>query len=78
VKLSPGDAVLFATDGLHELRNRDDQDFSWEKLEQIWGQCRRKSAEESLELLFGAAIEFSEGGSEQHDDITAVVLKVCG
>lgn len=75
VELFAGDAVLFATDGLHELRNRDDQDFSWEKLEQIWGQCRRRSAEESLEFLFEEAKQFSAGGSEQHDDITAVVLK---
>jgi len=28
IRLSPGDAVLFATDGLHELRNNQDEDFS--------------------------------------------------
>jgi len=76
VELLPGDAVLFATDGLHELRNRDDQDFSWQKLTQIWQQCRYKSAEDSLDILFDEAKQFSEGGSEQHDDITAVVLKI--
>ena len=76
VQLSPGDAVLFATDGLHELRDRNDRDFTWEKLAEIWRQCRSQSVEESLGLIFAGAREFSEGGSEQQDDITAVVLKI--
>lgn len=78
VQLNPGDAVLFATDGLHELRDRYDKDFSWERLQDIWLQCRSKSAEESLGLVFEGARDFCEGGSEQQDDITAVVLKVRG
>ena len=75
-QLSPGDAVLFATDGLHEIRDRQDHDFSWERLGEIWHQCRRKSAEESLDYLFDGAVEFSRGGQSPHDDITAVVLKI--
>jgi sigma-B regulation protein RsbU (phosphoserine phosphatase) len=74
--LSPGDAVLFATDGLHEIRDRHDNDFSWERLGEIWHQCRNKSAEESLDYLFQGAVEFSHGGHAPHDDITAVVLKI--
>src|ERR1700690_3397928 len=75
VQLSPGDAVLFATDGLHELRNHQDDDFSWEKLAEIWRQCRCKSARGSLDLLFEEATSFSHHG-RQDDDVTAVVLKV--
>jgi sigma-B regulation protein RsbU (phosphoserine phosphatase) len=75
VQLSPGDAVLFATDGLHELRDNKDADFSWEKLSEIWRQCKCKSASGSLDLLFEEARSFSCGG-RQDDDITAVVLKV--
>ena len=75
VRLLPGDAVLFATDGLHELRDSHDQDFSWDKMGEIWKQCRTKSAAESLDLIFEGAKQFSESG-RQHDDITAVVLKV--
>ena len=75
VRLGPGDAVLFATDGLHELRDAHDQDFSWDKMGEIWKQCRTKSAAESLDLIFEGAKQFSESG-RQHDDITAVVLKV--
>jgi phosphoserine phosphatase RsbU/P len=77
-QLSPGDIVLFATDGLHEIRDRRDNDFSWERLGEIWHKCRCKSAEESLNYLFEGAEEFSRGGPSPHDDITAVVLKIPG
>ena len=76
VELSPGDAVLFATDGLHEIRDDRNNDFSWEKLGEIWRQCRCKSAEESLDFLFQKAVQFTAGSKPPHDDITAVVLKV--
>ena len=78
IQLHPGDAVLFASDGLHELRDRYDKDFSWERLQDIWLQCRSRGAEDSLGLLFDEARQFCEGGSNQQDDITAVVLKVQG
>jgi serine phosphatase RsbU (regulator of sigma subunit) len=78
VELFPGDAVLFATDGLHELRDRHDKDFSWERLQDTWLQCRSKTAEDSLAIVFEEARQFSHDGSEQQDDITAVVLKVRG
>jgi phosphoserine phosphatase RsbU/P len=74
VQLSPGDAVLFATDGLHEMRNAQNQDLSWGKLEETWKQCRCKSADDCLDFLFDQVREFS-ASSGSHDDITAVVLK---
>jgi sigma-B regulation protein RsbU (phosphoserine phosphatase) len=76
VELFPGDAVLFATDGLHEIRDNRGNDFSWDKLGELWHQCRCKSAEESLDYLFKGAVKFSEGAPPPHDDITAVVLKI--
>jgi sigma-B regulation protein RsbU (phosphoserine phosphatase) len=76
VELSAGDAVLFATDGLHEIRDDLNNDFSWEKLGQAWGRCRCKSAEESLDFLFEEAVKFTAGSKLPHDDITAVALKV--
>lgn len=75
VQLAAGDAVLFATDGLHDLRGIKGDDFTWGKLREIWGQCWDKSAKESLELLFKEATLFSSNG-QQDDDVTAVVLKV--
>ena len=75
VQLAPGDAVLFATDGLHEMRNALNEDLSWGKLGEIWQQCRCKSADECLDFLFEEVRAFS-ASSGSHDDITAVVLKV--
>jgi serine phosphatase RsbU (regulator of sigma subunit) len=76
VQLSPGDAVLFASDGLHELRDRCDRDFSQERLAEIWQRSYRKSTDESLGCLLEEARLFSEDGSEQRDDITALVLRI--
>jgi serine phosphatase RsbU (regulator of sigma subunit) len=75
VRLSPGDVVLFATDGLHELRNQMDDDFSWKQLPETWSNCSQKSADEALDYLFENVRQFSLH-SEQKDDITAVALKV--
>ncbi|MGA8224565.1 MAG: PP2C family protein-serine/threonine phosphatase [Candidatus Acidiferrales bacterium] len=75
VQLSPGDIVLFATDGLHELRNHWDEDFGWSELSELWKGCAQKSADESLEFLVNGARSFSIH-TEQTDDITAVALKV--
>jgi phosphoserine phosphatase RsbU/P len=75
VQLLPGDAVLFATDGLHEMRNAQNEDLSWGKLKEIWTQCRCKSADDCLDFLFDEVRTFSASGAS-HDDITAIVLKV--
>jgi phosphoserine phosphatase RsbU/P len=75
IELSPGDAVLFATDGLHELRDANDADFSWDRLAEIWAHCRAIPAKDSLERLIDGAQSFARNGY-QCDDITAVVLKV--
>ena len=75
VQLSPGDCVLFATDGLHELRNGEEVEFCTTQMEKVWAQCGCKSATESVNFVFDRQMAFS-GGSPPHDDITAVVLKV--
>jgi phosphoserine phosphatase RsbU/P len=75
VQLRPGDCVLFATDGLHELRNREGVEFCATQMEEVWGQCQSRSAAESADFIFDRQAAFSNG-SAPHDDITAVVLKV--
>jgi phosphoserine phosphatase RsbU/P len=76
VQLQPGDAVLFATDGLTELRDCQDNDFSWDRLTEIWKMSFGKSAEEALDFVFEEAGRFSDGAGVRNDDITAIVLKV--
>ncbi len=75
VQLSPGDCVLFATDGLHELRNHEGVEFCTTEMEEVLAQCQPRSATESANFIFDKQAAFS-GGSAPHDDITAVVLKV--
>jgi phosphoserine phosphatase RsbU/P len=75
VQLGQGDCVLFASDGLHELRNGNGIEFCDSEMEQVWAQCQRKTATESADFVFDRRMAFSEGIAP-HDDITAVVLKV--
>jgi sigma-B regulation protein RsbU (phosphoserine phosphatase) len=75
VQLRPGDCVLFATDGLHELRNGQGVEFCCARMEEVWAQCRHKSATESVNFVFDRQLAFSNG-IPPHDDITVVVLKV--
>ena len=42
MRLNPGDAVLFATDGLHELRNHRNEDFGWDRMGELWSACGPK------------------------------------
>ncbi|MFY9751248.1 MAG: PP2C family protein-serine/threonine phosphatase [Candidatus Acidiferrales bacterium] len=75
VQLAPGDAVLFATDGLHEMRNEHSEDFSWGKLGEVWRRSHKMPAEDSLEMLFKEMHRFASG-LPRSDDITAVVLRI--
>ena len=75
VQLSPGDCILFATDGLHELRNKEGVEFCTAQLEQVWRQCGQRSAADSADFVIDSQMAFSDGNAP-HDDIAAVVLKV--
>jgi phosphoserine phosphatase RsbU/P len=74
VQLAPGDCVLFASDGIHELRNPEEIQFGGAGLKEVWAQCCHKSATESVEFLIDRLRTFSDG-TPSHDDITVVVLK---
>jgi phosphoserine phosphatase RsbU/P len=74
-QLCPGDGVLFATDGLHEVRDKVEVKFCTPEMEEVWAECRHKSATESLDIVFDRKTAFSNG-NPPHDDVTAVVLKV--
>jgi len=73
--LHPGDSVLFATDGLHELLNPNGDEFCAAQMEKVWAQCGHKSASESADFVFARQSAFSDG-TPPHDDIAALVLRV--
>src|SRR6202050_2595291 len=62
VCLSPGDSVLFATDGLHELQGANGDDFGWQRMADIRRECQGMSADESLQCLLRGAKQFAEIG----------------
>lgn len=75
VHLDRGDCILFASDGLYELRNQQEIEFGTTQLDKVWIQCQHKSASESVDFVFDRQLAFSDGNAP-HDDVTAVVLKV--
>ena len=75
VQLSPGDSVLFATDGVHEIRDREGIEIRTAQIADIWEHSRRTSAETSIQSLFRGLKEFSNG-TDLQDDATAILLQL--
>ena len=74
-QLAAGDAVLFATDGLTDARNAQQEEFGMEQLVQVCARHRKEPAENLMSLIFEALDTFV-AGAPQHDDITAAILKI--
>ena len=58
---SPGDTVLFVTDGLYEALNPQGIEFCSDCMSTLFAQNRSKSAAESLDHLFDGLLAFSNG-----------------
>jgi sigma-B regulation protein RsbU (phosphoserine phosphatase) len=74
IRLAPGDAVLFATDGLLEATAPDGDQYGPSRFGDICAMLDIESADCFLSSLFDAIEEFT--GGEPSDDMTAAVLKV--
>jgi serine phosphatase RsbU (regulator of sigma subunit) len=72
--LSAGDMLVLITDGFYEWQNPDNEEFGVERLKETIREARDCSAEEVIARLYKAVKDFSRG-TEQADDLTAVVLK---
>lgn len=72
--LKAGDMIVLVTDGFYEWQNPESEEFGLERLKDTIHQARDCSAEEVIARLCAAVKEFSKG-TEQQDDLTAVVLK---
>jgi sigma-B regulation protein RsbU (phosphoserine phosphatase) len=74
--LSPGDMVLFYTDGIVEAMNLERQIYGFERLETL---ARSLPSDLSPEALIEAVltdVETFVGAAEQHDDMTMVAVKL--
>jgi sigma-B regulation protein RsbU (phosphoserine phosphatase) len=77
VRLSPGDSVLFCTDGITDAFDRDGEQFGLERLRELCRDRRHLSPTEILARIFSAVEDFSRG-REQHDDMAAALFHYSG
>jgi len=73
--LSPGDTVLFYTDGVTEAFNREDELYGNDRLLNDAGSLAGKTAEATSEGLLAKVRAFAEG-APQSDDIAILTFKV--
>lgn len=73
-RLAPNDMIVLVTDGFYEWENAKGEEFGLHRLESVILQSHDCSAEEVIARLRFSVEDFC-GGTEQKDDLTAVVLK---
>jgi serine phosphatase RsbU (regulator of sigma subunit) len=73
-RMAAGDMIVLVTDGFYEWENPHGEEFGVGRLETTIRQARDSSAAEIIAKLRAAVESFCQG-TEQKDDLTAVVLK---
>jgi sigma-B regulation protein RsbU (phosphoserine phosphatase) len=71
--LSPGDVVVFYTDGVTEAANRSGEEFGIERLSAKVRQNSSLSAEDLMVYIYNSAADFC--GDNFNDDVTILVVK---
>jgi sigma-B regulation protein RsbU (phosphoserine phosphatase) len=72
--LSPGDVVLFYTDGALDTHNAAGEEFGEERLAEVLLAARDQPAEAIADTIDGAVRAFA-GEAAQYDDLTLIVVK---
>jgi serine phosphatase RsbU (regulator of sigma subunit) len=72
--LEQGDMIVLATDGFFEWANAQGEQFGTTRMEEKIRASRAKPPSEIISNLYRAVVEFS-GGTEQKDDLTAIIIK---
>jgi sigma-B regulation protein RsbU (phosphoserine phosphatase) len=75
LQLSPGDKVVFYTDGIVEAMNEQEEMFGFDRLQEVVRGARELSAETLLKEILDNISHFT-GEAAQHDDLTAIVVSV--
>lgn len=73
-RLAPGDMLVIVTDGFYEWENPGGEEFGLSRLESVVRESHDCSAEEVIARLRSSVENFCKG-TEQKDDLTAIVLK---
>ena len=71
--VSPGDTVLFYTDGVTEAMNGDGEEFGMERLQSIFANAPPVDSKEATQRVFEAVYDFANG-TPQSDDVTCLAL----
>lgn len=73
-RLARGDVLALVTDGFCEWENPEGEEFGVARLEAVLRESRDRPAEEMITTLRAAVADFCKG-TQQKDDLTAVILK---
>lgn len=75
LRLEPGEAVLFSTDGIPDARNAQGDDFGLDRMMEVCEKNAGAGPDTLLDRLF-AEVDTFTGDDPPHDDMTAIVLKL--
>jgi sigma-B regulation protein RsbU (phosphoserine phosphatase) len=75
IELTPGDVVVFCSDGLDDCLNADGETFATACLPDDLRRVAPGTAQEIAEALIGACDQFADPSGEVDDDRTVVVVK---
>lgn len=74
LQLNSGDLLVLATDGFFEWANHEGEQFGIKRLEEAIRLSKARPPCELISALYETVVAFSEG-TQQQDDLTAVVIK---
>jgi serine phosphatase RsbU (regulator of sigma subunit) len=74
VHLAPGDMLVLVTDGFYEWANPEGEEFGVPRLEAVIREFRDQQPDKLILKLREAVMNFCRG-TEQQDDLTAVILR---
>lgn len=75
-RLSSGDILVLITDGFFEWTNAADEEFGLDRLQQTILASRHLPPDGIIKRLYDEVAQFA-GGTDQQDDLTALVVKCC-
>jgi sigma-B regulation protein RsbU (phosphoserine phosphatase) len=75
LQLEAGDRVVFYTDGIVEAMNDKEEMYGFERLLEVIKGSQSRTAELLLKEILESVAEFA-GEADQHDDLTAIVVRV--
>jgi sigma-B regulation protein RsbU (phosphoserine phosphatase) len=78
VSLSPGDTLLFFTDGVSEAATPDGEQFGPERVIALLEEVHELPAKDIVDSLVRRVTEFTNGAEHLTDDLTVVCVKCLG